>query len=333
MAGLTARGIDAGSAEAGGSSPHNAHAMSGLFSARREEPAGSDPGTGAVPGRWWPGVRCGCHVAVTPVDEDHGTPRVEERRNMRLYAQSNAKLGAMSLPRRPRRLVGALAGVLVVGTSTLGLGLGAAGAGAEVQVKSPKKILLKDPLSKPSSAARLMIFTRPDGSGSFVNGKYLFQNEKAGFLVSSPNFDATNAQLSATSAAIDMSFPTSAPQFAGLNCRQGDTIDTRYSFLVGPNGSWLIGKAVINQSNTKLKQGTGKQLRPNETVHLRAECSGPEQPGPSGKVTLKFFVNGKNVGTVTDATSALPVTDKSNIGLEINVPGSVAFSNVTITAL
>jgi hypothetical protein len=81
-----------------------------------------------------------------------------------------------------------------------------------------------------------------------------------------------------------------------------------------------------------LKKGPGK-LRPNETVHLRADCSGPEQPGPSGKVTLKFFINGKNVGTVTDAKSALPVTDKSLIGMEVNQPGSVTFSNITITAL
>ena len=227
--------------------------------------------------------------------------------------------------------------MLVVGASTLGLGLGAAGVNAEpLPAKSPKKILLQDPLSKPSSATPNLIFTFPDGSnGSFVNGKYVVQNAVPKVVVPFPSIvvDVTNAQLSATSATIDMSFPTSAPQVAGLNCRNGDTIDTRYSFLVRPNGSWLIGKATSPPATTTvLKKGTGK-LRPNETAHLRAECSGPEQPGPSGKVTLKFFINGKNVGTVTDATSALPVTDKSLIGMEVNQPGSVTFSNITITAL
>jgi hypothetical protein len=230
--------------------------------------------------------------------------------------------------------------MLVVGASTLGLGLGAAGVNAEpLPAKSPKKILLQDPLSKPSSAASNMIFTKPDGSSaSFVNGKYVVQLPATAkqFQNASPRIDATNAQMSKTSAAIDMSFPTSAPnQLAGLNCRQGEnTIDIRYSFLISDKGSWLIGKATSPPAtSTVLKRGTGK-LRPNETAHLRAECSGPETPGPSGKVTLKFFINGKNVGTVTDATSALPVTANSTIGLEVQRPGTTAaFSNITVAQL
>jgi hypothetical protein len=224
--------------------------------------------------------------------------------------------------------------MLVLGASTLGLGLGAAGVNAEpLPAKSPKKILLKDPLSKPSSAMPDATFADGNGSGSFVKGKYVLGS--TGVKAASgyqPTFDATGAQLSATSVAIDMSFPTSAPnQLAGLNCREGDTLDTRYVFLISDKGSWLMGKSV-NPNNTVLKRGTVK-LRPNETVHLRAECSGPEQPGPSGKVTLKFFINGKTVATVTDATSALPVSLPASIGMEVDRTTTAAFSNITVAQL
>jgi hypothetical protein len=255
---------------------------------------------------------------------------------VRLYPQSKATPSGRSLPRSVRLLVGACASMLVVGASTLGLGLGAAGVNAEpLPAKSPKKILLQDPLSKSSSAMPGATFADGNGSGSFVKGKYVLQNTgvKAGSGYS-PTFDATGAQLSAASVAIDMSFPTSAPnQLAGLNCRQGDTFDNRYVFLIASNGSWLIGKSTSPPAtNTPLKRGTGK-LRPNETVHLRAECSGPEQPGPSGKVTLKFFINGKNVATVTDATSALPVKLPGSIGMEVDRTTTAAFSNITVAQL
>jgi hypothetical protein len=135
---------------------------------------------------------------------------------MRLDPQSKAKPGRRSSSRSVRVLVGALAGMLVLGASTLGLGLGAAGVNAApLPAKSPKKILLQDPLSMPSSATPNLIFTFPNGSnGSFVNGKYVVQNTVPKVVVPFPSIvvDVTNAQLSATSATIDMSFATSAPQ-------------------------------------------------------------------------------------------------------------------------
>jgi hypothetical protein len=226
--------------------------------------------------------------------------------------------------------------MLVLGASTLGLGLGAAGVNAEpLPAKSPKKILLKDPLSKPSSATQGAEFNAADGSNAgFMKGKLVFTSQSVKSLRFSMNLNATNAQLSATSAAIDVSFPTPKPVvFAGLSCRHGDTFDTRYAFLITSNGSWLIGKSTFPPAtNTTLKKGTVK-LRPNETVHLRADCSGPETPGPTGTVTLKFFINGKNVGTATDATSALPVTLHSSIGMELESTGQVAFSNITVAQL
>lgn len=243
---------------------------------------------------------------------------------MRLHARSEIKPRSRSLPRNARLLVAACASMFVVGAGTVGLGLGVTGANAEpMQAKSPKKTLLKDPLSKPTSAV-------PEPSTSFVNGKFLLQSPTAQTQVYSPTFDATGAQLSAISAAVDVSLATPTT-LAGLDCRAGTTPDTRYAFLIRGNGQWLVGKSLL-PNNTVLKSGSVK-IRPNETFHLRFECSGPEQPGPTGTVTGKFFINGKKVATVTDAMSALPVVLPAAVGLEVDHVGAASFSNMTVAQL
>jgi hypothetical protein len=223
--------------------------------------------------------------------------------------------------------------MLVVGASTLGLGLGAAGVSAEaVQAKSPKKILLKNPLSKPSSA--LPALTGNGFSGSFVKGKFLLQNSgTSGYLHSDPIFAATGAQLAAISTDIDVS-PATPATLAGLNCRSGDIADNRYVFLIHGNGKWLVGKTVVTRvpPNTILASGSVK-AQAHETFHLRFECSGPEQPGPTGTVTLKFFINGKRVAMVTDAMSAWPVALPAAVGFEVEGAGAASFSNITVAQL
>jgi hypothetical protein len=205
----------------------------------------------------------------------------------------------------------------------------AAGVGAEPALaKAGKTILLKDSLSKASSAVQA-------GSGngfvgSFVTGKFLLQNSIAQTQVYSPTFNATSAQLSAISVDVDVSLATPTT-LAGLNCRAGDTPDTRYAFLIRGNGQWLVGKS-LSPNNTMLASGSVK-IRPHETFHLRFECSGPEQPGPTGTVTGKFFINGRKVATVTDAMSALPVVLPAAVGLEVDHVGAASFSNITVAQL
>jgi hypothetical protein len=225
-----------------------------------------------------------------------------------------------------RGLSGSLAALCAIAAFVVAVGVSA----EAVQAKSSTTILLKDPLSKPTGATQEATFTKSDGSGSFVKGKYLLQNGSVhtqGFV---PTFDATAAQQRALSVDIDVS-PATAKTTAGLNCREGATLDTRYVFLVKGSGGWVVGKSLY-PANTPLKRGTVK-IRPNQTVHLRIECSGPEQPGPTGTVTGKFFINGKKVATITDSTSALPVSLPATVGMEVEPMGAASFSNMTVATL
>jgi hypothetical protein len=229
---------------------------------------------------------------------------------------------------RRRGLVCLLAALCSIAVVVVAAGTGAQPAGAQ----SSTNVLLKDPLSKPSSAMPDATFTNGNGSGSFVKGKYVLQSTGANVEGYQPTFDATAAQLSSTSVAVDVQFATpAAPGLAGLNCREGDTLGTRYVFLIR-DGRWVVGKSV-NPNGTVLKKGKLK-IRPHETVHLQVECSGLDQPGPTGTVTLKFFINGKTVATVTDATSALPVTLPASIGMEVgNGRAAASFSNITVAQI
>jgi hypothetical protein len=196
--------------------------------------------------------------------------------------------------------------------------------GAEpVEATSPKNVLLKDPLSKPTAAV-------PEPSTSFVKGKFLLQGTTSQTQVYSPTFAATGTQLSAISVAVDVSLATPTT-LAGLDCRAGVTPDTRYAFLIGGNGRWLVGKSLL-PSNTVLASGSVK-IRPNETFHLRYECSGPQQPGPTGTVSGKFFIDGKKVATFTDTMSALPVVLPAAVGLEVDHVGAASFSKITVAEL
>jgi hypothetical protein len=208
----------------------------------------------------------------------------------------------------------------------------AVGVGAmPAQAKSSGSTLLKDPLSQTSAAMPDATTPAPGYSGSFVKGKFLLQNTGSHTQAYSPTFDATAAQLSAIRTDIDISLAT-VGTVAGLNCRAGDTLDTRYVFLIRGGGTWVLGKSVAPSTNTPLAQGSAK-IRPNQTVHLRAECSGPAQPGPAGTVTGRFFINGKKVATITDSKSALPVVLPAAVGMEVGANGAASFSNITVAQL
>jgi hypothetical protein len=206
----------------------------------------------------------------------------------------------------------------------------AIGVGAEPALaKNSTRILLKDPLST-ASPAMAGATTPGDGYvGSFTSGKFLLQNTGTHTQSFAPTFDATAAQLSAISVDINVSL-ANAKSTAGLNCREGNTIDTRYVFLVGAGG-WVVGKSLY-PANTPLRRGSIK-IPPNHPVHLRIECSGPGQPGPTGTVTGKFFINGKKVATITDSKSALPVTLPATLGMEVEPMGAASFSKITVAQL
>jgi hypothetical protein len=243
---------------------------------------------------------------------------------MRLRARPSIEPCSGSSPRSTRLLVAACASLLVVGASTVGFGLGVTGANAElIRAKNSTKILAKDPLSKPSSVV-------PESASAFANGKFVLRSATSATQVYAPTFDATGTQLSAISEAVDVSLPTPAT-LAGLNCRAGATPDNRYALLVSGKGHWLVGKSVL-PNNTVLKSGAVK-VPSSGTFHLRLECSGPQEPGATGTVTVKFFVNGKKVATVTDATSALPVVLPAAVGFEVDHLGSASFSNLTVAQL
>jgi hypothetical protein len=208
----------------------------------------------------------------------------------------------------------------------------AVGVGAmPAQAKSSGKTLLKDPLSQASAAMPDATTPAPGYVGSFVKGKFLLQNTGSHADAYSPTFDATAAQLGAIRVDIDVSLAT-VGTIAGLNCRAGDTLDTRYVFLIRGGGTWVVGKSVAPSTNTPLAQGSAK-VRPNQTVHLRAECSGPAQPGPAGTVAVRFFINGKKVATINDSKSALPVVLPAAVGMEVGANGAASFSNIAVAQL
>jgi hypothetical protein len=111
----------------------------------------------------------------------------------------------------------------------------------------------------------------------------------------------------------------------------------RYAFVIRGNGAWVVGKALIPPGGTSAKQsGLARgsvNIRAHQTLHLRFECSGPEQPGSTGKVTLKFLINGKRVATVTDATSPLPVALPAAVAMEVDGMGAASFSNIAVAQL
>jgi hypothetical protein len=220
---------------------------------------------------------------------------------------------------------------LLAALSSIAVFVGASGMGAlPADAKGSKHVLLKDALAKPTSAI-------PEPASAFVNGKYVIQGTDPNLIHSySPTFDATGPQLSAISAEVDMSLATPGSQ-GGLQCRGGANNTDRYAFMVRGNGSWVIGKALVPPGGTTatqsaLAKGTVK-VRPQQTVHLRFECSGPEQPGQTGKIALKFLINGKQVAAVTDAKSPLPVSLPAAVALELDGVGSASFSNMTVAQL
>ncbi len=217
----------------------------------------------------------------------------------------------------------ALIGSLVALCTTVSLGT--AGVSAHVaRATSSKDVLFANSLAKPSAAVQPA--TGPGVTGAFVDGKYRLTTTGA-LALYAPVFTATGPQLSSIRVDADMSLGNKKA-FGGLDCRSGSDSVTRYAFLVTGTGDWVLGKSSSTENNT-LKQGRLGAAGKKRSFHLTFVCSGEEQPGTTGSVTLKFLIDGKQVVSFTDPTSALPVSLPAAVGMEADV-GSASFSNIVV---
>jgi hypothetical protein len=231
--------------------------------------------------------------------------------------------------RRPRRATTPRARATLIGSVValaMAAVLGTVGASAPVAgAASNKGVLFTNSLAKPSAAVQPA--SAPGVTGAFVDGKYRLTTTTDALALYAPIFTATGPQLSSIRVDADMSL-ASKKAFGGLDCRSGSDAVTRYAFLVTGTGDWVLGKTSGSENNA-LKQGRVKTPANKQAFHLTFVCTGEEQPGTTGSVTLKFLIDGKQVVSFTDSTSALPVALPAAVGMEADV-GSASFSNMVV---
>ena len=103
-----------------------------------------------------------------------------------------------------------------------------------------------------------------------------------------------------------------------------------YSFLVSPNGDYLIGKRTNGQPVT-LAEGRSPAIEPGNSPNVfAAEC----QDGPDGStVALRMFVNGVAVASVVDTHDPLGPGLVGIIAEEYGDATQVAFDEFSVSAL
>ena len=217
----------------------------------------------------------------------------------------------------PRLLgaVGVAVGVAVAAVTLIG-GIATAGG-------SP--VVFHDPLRQPSAAFRPQ---RTAGlSISFVEQRLRVASMGSGFVFLPPKFSGNGPQLTAVHVDVDVSLgPTT---IAGVFCR-GASTRAFYDFVVDTDRTFSINKVSAGNA-TGLASSTVAAAR---TYHLRAECSGPGQPGGSGTVQLMFGITTSHESDHAAFSDTGAAYDAGPVGLLVAGtgphPGVASFSNLTV---
>lgn len=212
----------------------------------------------------------------------------------------------------------------IVASMALFAGVIGVSASPALAKNTKPKVLLQDPLTKPSKAVKP---ASPTGtsqvSWSFANGRFVGQPlaPRDYALYGLGSFGAANISIDVQAALL-----TNTQTDAGVICRGQDNSHF-YLINLRTDGTYTVYKDTA--AFQTLASGT---FTPQTINQVRLTCSGPTQPGPTDTVTITGAVNGQTFAT-QDSSSPYPARGAVDlwVGAYSQAAGGAGFSKLKIT--